>query len=519
MHPYGAGFKRWYCGLVAASLIANVAVADSTTGQKLFDDGNGAFRRGNFEHALASYTDALANGKDTPRVFYNMGLAHFRLGQHEQARWAFIESSKNDELAALSFYQLGALAEREGKREEAVDWLRRARDNARSDKLRRQSTKALAIIGVAQPGFDSSMSVGFGYDSNAFRSPDEPYIDLSTPVPTPVAPDPQSGPYVPVRVQGEYRRPLSAGSTFTASYRFRGEYHTDTELQNADTDDHRITIGAERRIGKSRAANRSVAIEGFYRMHGETNFDRDDGLDRFDDGQSIVDRYDYQSIGTELDMKSRIGSTRYSIGVGAEQRDYDDVPTASSYDMTNYWLGGEVRLPLSGNSRLRLGYEYYVRDYDERRAKDLTGDASSSNPTLEYQYHELSAGLKHRFGNGFVGEITYFYTVRNDEFVDYNGYTRNKIRLSGVFDLGNRLQSSIRLDYRDQVYSNAFAFDNPSQAQKEYEDLEVILAVAYRLTERLSVRADLRQEIVESSDPRGEYERLRGAIAVHWGYE
>ncbi len=519
MFPYGARYVRQCTFLVSVILIANVAIADSTTGQKFFDDGNAAFRRGNFDVALASYNDALMNGKDTPRVFYNMGLAHFRLGQHEQAKGAFIESSKNEELAALSYYQLGALAEKENNLDEAEVWLKRARDRAKSDKLRRQSTRALAIVGVRQPKFDSSMSVGFGFDSNAFRSPDKPYIDYSGGTPTPVVPVPQSGSYVPVRIKGEYRRPLSKRTAFTTSYSFRGDFQTDTELKNADVENHRLTVGGERKIGNSGSENRRIAVEAFYRMHAETNFDRDDGLDRFDDGQSIADRYNFQSVGTEVDVKNRVGSARYRISAGGERRDYDDLPTASSYDMTNYWIGGDIKFPLSDNSRLKLGYEYYVRDFDDRLSKDLTGDASQSNPTLEYQYHELSAGLKHRFSNGLVAEVVYYRTIRNDEFVEYNGYTRNKIRLAATFDLADRFQTSVRLDYRDQNYPNAFAFDDPSQPQKEYQELEAILAVDYRLTDRLSIRADFKQEIVESSDPRGAYDRLRGAISMHWAYD
>lgn len=508
------------CAFVTLALLtANTAIAASKTAQEFFESGNAAFRQDDFGAALANYNDALANGKDSPRIFYNMGLAHFRLGQHEQAKWAFNESSTDEKLAALSYYHLGALAEKDGQTDEAVKWLTLARDSAESAKLRRQSNKALAIIGVVQPRFESLMSIGYGYDSNAFRSPDDPYLDHSAPTPTLVVPIPQSGPYVPIRLKGDYWRPMSKRTAFITSYSFRGEYHTDTELQNADFDDHRIRIGAERKIGNSISPSRTIGVEAFYRIHGETNFDRDDGLDRFDDGQSIARRYDYQSAGAEAELNNRVGAGRYAISAGWEQRDYDDVPTASSYDMTNYWLGGDIKFPLSKNSRLKLGYKYYIRDFDERRSRDSLGGASLSNPTLEYQYHELGAGLKHRFGDRMIAEIVYYYTLRSDEFVGYNDYKKNKIRLASTLKLVDRLQATVRIDYRDQTYPNAFAFDNPSQPQKEYQDLEAVLVVDYRLTDRLSLRANIKQDFVESSDPRGQYDRLRGAIGFYWEYE
>ena len=290
-------------------------------------------------------------------------------------------------------------------------------------------------------------------------------------------------------------------------------------MENADVGNHLLTIGGERKIGNSGSPSRRIAVEAFYRNHSETNFDRDDGLDRFDDGQSIADRYSYQSAGAEVDLKNRIGPVHYAIGTGGELRDYEDLPTVSTYDMMNYWFFGDIKFPLSNNTRLRLGYEYYVRDFDERLAKDSNGDASTSNPALEYQYHGISAGLKHRFNNGFVAEVAYFYTIRNDSFVDYNSYTRSKIVLGATFNSDGRMRTGFRFAYRDQQYPNAFAFDNPGQPQKEYQELEAILVVDYQLTDRLSLRADFKREIVESSDPRGEYDRLRGAISVHWGYQ
>lgn len=503
--------------LIAATLAAGSAAADSATAQKFFDNGNAAFQQGHYEAALANYGDALAHGKDGPRLFYNMGLTHYRLGQYSQARQAFHESAKDDALAALSYYQLGALAEHDGNDAEAADWFRRARNRARSDRLRRQSTRALTVIGAAQPVFESGVSAGFGYDSNAFRSPDTPYVDISQLIPTPVTPVPQSGAYVPVRIRADYSKATSRRSSLLVSYRFRGDYHTDAALQNADETNHRLSLGGERRIGR-RSENRRIEYAAIYRRRTEANFDRDDGLDRFDDGESIVDRFNYQSFGAEAEMKSRIGRVRVGLNGGLEHRDYDDVPTASSYDMTMYRIGADARFPMSDNARLKLGYQHYARDYDERRSKDITGDASTANPTLEYRYNVFEAGVRQRLGDRAVAEIIYSYTIREDQFAAYNDYTKNKIRLETEFEITDRLGAGIGLVYRDQEYPNAFAFDDPSQPQKEYQELEIVADVDFRITERLSIQADIRQEAVESSDPRGEYDRTRAAIGLFWEF-
>ena len=506
------------CGLVliATSLTANAAEAD--TGQDLFDSGNVAFRSGDYSSALASYSDAMVNGKNSPRLFYNMGLTHYRLGQYSQAKWAFMESAKDDGLAALSYYHLGVLAEKEGDSKAAAEWFMRSRNGADGPKLRRMSERALETVGAPQSAFESSFSAGFGYDSNAFRTPDESYIDLSDEPPTAVVPIVQSGTYIPVRIKVAYDNPVSKRSSFVTSYWLRGDYHTDTELKNADETDHRLLIGMERDIGREKPTDGRFAFAAILRNHAETYFDRDDGLDRFDDGSSIADRYKYRSLGVEAELNNRIGRYRYVLEGGWEQRDYEDVPTASSYDLTTYWIVGEFKIPLDRKSRLKFAYRLYVRDFDERRSRDEDGNASFQNPTLSYTYNLFEAGIRHRFNKSLVAELIYIYTLRDDDFVGYNDYEKNKIRLEFILDGFDKFAASIKVDYRDQQYPNAFAFDNPTQAAKEYQEFQISAKAVYQFTDRFSLRAAIKQEAIESSDPRGEYDRTRSSIGVAWDF-
>lgn len=497
---------------------ANQAVADDASAEQYFDIGNSAFRQGNYESALANYSDAMTEGKDDARLFYNMGLAHYRLDQYPQAKRAFEESSKDAGLAALSYYQLGVLARKSGNVSEAEDWFIRARSNAKSDKLRKQSSRALEVIGAGQPEFEFSASLGFGYDSNAFRTPKDPYLDLSRAVPVLVDPNVQSGAYLPAKVNFEYMNPVGHNSRFVTSYRYRGDIHLDSELSNADESSHRLKLGGEHLFGDGQSENRKIEYAAVYRKHDETNFDRDDGLDRFDNGESIADRYNYQGFGAEVGLRNYISSNRFELEGGWQQRDYDELLTASSYDMTTYWIGGAYKIPVSDNSRVKIGYEYYARDFDERRSRDANGDTSIINPTIKYDYHNYELGLKSRLSDRVVAELIYFYTVRSDDFVGYNDYTKHKFRLKTNLEINDRLLASIRLTYRDQDYENAFAFDNPTQAGKEYQELEVVAAAEFELNDRLSIRADLKTELVESSDPRGEYDRTRAAIGVVWQF-
>jgi hypothetical protein len=503
--------------LGAALLAPSLAAADPVAAQAAFDRANAAFRDGNHAAALADYNEALSNGKDSSRLFYNMGLAHYHLGQYSQAQWAYIEAAKDDRMAALAQYQLGVLANREGDKRSAEKWFKRSRANANSPKLRLLSVRALEEIGASQPHFESAFAAGLGHDSNAFRAPSESYTDLSQDPPVLVNPVEQSGSYVPIRIGATYFNPVSERATFIASYRHRGDYYTDEALENADETDHRLRLGMERALGDGKSSSRQFSYAAEIRSHGETNFDRDDGLERFDDGVSIADRYDYIGAGVRAELKNRIGRYRYEIDGGYARRDYEDEPTASSYDLSDYWLQGAFKIPLARTTRLEFVYEHYVRSFDERRARDASGDSSSANPTLEYQYDKLGLGLRHRISKSVVTELVYSLTNREDQYVGYNNYSKDKISFETTLELSDRFAAQIEIDYRDQQYENAFAFDDPTQPAKEYQEFQIAASALYRFTDHLSLRVDVKQEDVESSDPRGAYDRLRADLSVYWG--
>ena len=518
------GFR--FPGLTLGSLIIGAALlaplpglADTGAAQAAFDKANTAFRNDDYAAALAGYNEALALGKDSARLFYNMGLAHYHLGQYSQARSAYTEAAKDRGLAALAYYQLGVLANREGDRESAETWFKRSRAEADSPRLRRLSAQALETIGASSPPrIESRIAAGFGHDSNAFRTPATAYTDQSVVPPELVVPVKRSGSYIPLRIGVSYANPVSDRSAFVASYRHRGDYYIDSALSNADETDHRLRVGMERMLGDGNSSSRQFSYQAELRVHGETNFDRDDGLERLDDGLSIANRYDYVGAGVEAELRNRIGRVRYEIDGGYAVRDYDDTPTASSYDLSNAWLHGALKIPLARTTRLEIGYEFYLRSFDERRAKDEDGDSSVSNPTLEYQYGTLELGLRHRWNERIVTEVVYSRTDRKDEYVGYNDYSRDRINFETTVELSDSLRAGIEIDYRDQQYSNAFAFDNPTQPAKEYQDLQVEASALYRFTDQLSLRFDLRQDDVESSDPRGDYDRLRAGLSVYWSF-
>ena len=520
--------------ILLVSAAAYSATSDSDP-DLLMAAGNAEFRSGNYSAALQAYEAARAKGYDSPLLHFNIGVAHYKLGEYEKAGDALKSAALNPDLAPLAYLNLALASRKSGHLDQAKTWLNRARDSAENEAVRRHVTRVLAVVDEEQalsgrsldrtirtsaarrrPEFAWFLSSMVAFDSNAFRSPGSPYIDLGETGTPLVNPRTQSGFYIPISARAEYTYPVGQTSSIGGSYQYRGNHYLDSDLGNADENVHRITLGFEKLLGERLTARRRVGAAVVYRMHEETDFDRDDGLERLSNGANVSDRFDYDSIGLEATLRNRHGRFGYGFDARFEQRDYEDLPAIFSYDHDFMLLGGHGNFRITPRSRVELGYTYYVRDYDERRARDSLGDALFSSPTLEYAYHKVEAIYLQRFSEAFLAELNYAYTIRDDAFVGYNDYDQHRLRLAGSYRFSPKLRSVVRISWRDQDYPNAFAFNEPTASQKQYDELEINFITEYALTERLSVWARIRFEDVGSSDPRGEYDRARASIGISW---
>jgi len=484
--------------------------------------GNERFRAGDFAAALDAYSDALTTSEDSTLIFFNIGASHYRLGQYDQAAQAFEAASENPRLAAISHYNLGLVARRQNNLAAARRWFTLAREEAANSGLSDRAAAALEeldgqpIQPQEQAGgvLSTQISARIGYDTNPFRSPSDSYIDLSQPDQPLIVPVEQSGFYIPLRIDADYFYPLDGDRALIGSYALRSDKYIDSALQPADRTVHRIAAGAELPLGAS-SSHRLTAL-GVYRHHDETNFDRDDGLERISSGQSIADRYDYGSVGLESTLEGVLGRLTYGIDLRIENRDYEDTQVVTEYDHDYASLTGEINFPLSSASVLSARYGHYTRDYSDRRARDLDGNSSAANPTLEYIYDEYRLELNYRFSSTTRGQIRYTRTDRSDEFVGYNDYSEDGIRFYLSRRFNDRLRVQFGIEYSDRAYPRAYAFDEPTEIAKAYDILSIGAILEYELSEQLALYAELDADSVGSSDPRGAYDRTRSAFGVTW---
>ena len=328
--------RRVYLKVLAGLSAMLLAIAPAgpahamDTAAEFFADGNRLFRDDLYWAALLRYGQAAEKGMNTPLLHYNTGVAHYRAGQHIRARDSLTRALTDPALRDVAHYNLGLNAWALGDTDEALRWLRLARDEAGDPRLQGFAVVAIARLraDLEQPSehqavvaerrekrnlgnLDLRVGVGYGNDSNVFRSPAAPYIDRADPGQPIVTPQVQSGAFIPISLAARYTLNTYPLEGSYAAYRIAGRYYPD--FQNANEYVHEIGIGANYR---RREAGRDRRIHGAFTIarHEEIYYDPDDGSTRTADGALVDERMKYFRYGPEF-TASRSSE---HLGVGIE---------------------------------------------------------------------------------------------------------------------------------------------------------------------------------------------------------
>jgi len=527
-------FPVWLTMLAVFACIAPVESARALTAEQYFNDANRLFRDDLYWASLLRYRQAAEEGMDTPLLHYNMGVAHYRAGQHIRARDSLLKALDDPSLRVATQYNLGLNAYKLGDTEEALRWFRLARDQRENEVIQSYAVVAISRIRdeQAKPDdfdirvakreekrefteFEFHAQVGYGTDDNAFRSPDQPYIDRSDPNNPIIFPVVQSGAFVPVSLSAKYNINSLPFEGFFVAYRLGGRYYVDKELENANEYHHEASFGSEysRKEGER---ERSVYSAFKIAQHDETYYDPDDGGIRDVNGVEIEDRMDYLRYGPELTLRQSYQRLAFGAKIKGQLWDYDEQTAVPEYDHEYMYLSLYGQYKFTETSLFRISAEGYSRRYSDRRAYDLDGQQRSGNPNIRYDYLALQLTARQRVFDSVWFGFDIRRTERVDQYLGYNDYTRDSVGAEIHWSPGYRFDLEASGVYHLYDYPNALAFHDANGARKTQESARASIIASYRMTRRLSLVAEASYRETVSNDTRIQYLRNMYSIGVRW---
>jgi len=520
--------------IAAIATLSPVGTAHAMTAEQYFADGNRLFRDDLYWAALLRYGQAAESGIDTPLLHYNTGIAHYRAGQHIRARTHLLRAVGDPPLRVATHYNLGLNAYALGEVDEALRWFRLARDQNINPKLQQFAVVAISRIRIERErptdfevlveerkekreftDLELHAVVGFGNDSNVFRSPDQPYIDLSDATQPLVVPEVKSASFVPVSLSAKYKINSLPFEGFYGSYRLAGRYYPDEALENANEYLHEASFGSEYRR-KEGSRERRVHSAFKIAQNDEVYYDPDNGLPRNVGGVDVDDRMNYLRYGPELSARQSGEMLSIGLRVKGQLWNYEETGVLPEYDHEYYLVSAFSQFKFTDSSLLRLTADYYSRRYGDRPAFDLDGRQRIGNPNIRYDYVALSLRARQRLGSSMWFGFDIERAERTDQHVGYNDYTRDSFGFEFHWSPGRRFDLEVSGAYRLYDFPNAFAFHEPTAGRKTQESVVGELEASYRVTRRISIvaEAELREQV--SNDIRIQYDRTRYLIGVRW---
>lgn len=522
--------------LLTALIALLASVAHGMSAEEYFADGNRLFRDDLYWAALLRYRQAEEQGMDTPLLHYNAGIAHFRAGQHVRARESLLKAQEGPALRIPAQYNLGLNAWALGETDEALRWFRLVRDQDANPTLQKFAVVAISRIREQEEtpteyevivderkkkreftNLELRARLGYGHDSNVFRSPSQPYIDLSDPNLPIVVPVVQSGAFVPLSLSAKYTINSLPFEGFYGRYRLAGRYYVDELTENGNEYLHELSFGSEYRR-KDEEKNRERRVRGAFEIarQNEIYYDPDNGRGRDIGGVDVSDRMNYLRYGPEL--TARQSGEQLSIGMylTGQLWDYEETGVLPEYDHEYYLVSLYGQYKFTPTSLLRVTGEYYSRRFSDRPSFDLDGNQIIGNPTVRYDYVALGLRARQRITDSVWFGFDVEHTQRTDQYVGYNDYTRNAFGVEFHWNVGNRFDLELNSTYRLYDYPNAFAFHNPIAPRRTQESLDANLVADYRFTRNLSLFAEVRHREVVSNDIRIQYDRTGYALGVRW---
>ena len=427
-----------------------LAVADNNLQQ-----GNQAFRDGNFGEALTHFEQAYQLGNRSPALRYNRAVTLYKLARLDAAEAAFRELLKEPKWAALAHYNLGRLNEERGRQQAAREHYEKALAITDNPRLREIATRKLAGFKAqrvqqqtqqnagkprqqtaqkAEPKKGAALvSLGLTHDDNASGLADELAGRSS---------DSQDQ-YLSLLAYGQYylQGKAKAGTKIyglSQTRRFDSFDSFNTQVTGAG-----LTLEAPWRQWQSQAGARLLVIQvdnntlaNQFTVSGKLGKDWQQGYLEADYQLSYFaagDQFEHlngwqQKLG--VSWEKSLSAVTFEPAIIWEYNHRDDKTSGNnfySYSFNNLSLQTKAHSDISEQWRLYGEVSWGVSWYaDDNRHNDLDGNRKEK--PRETRSGRLKAGARYRLAKHWQIKAEYSYKTVADTFELYT-YDKNQLTL------------------------------------------------------------------------------------------
>ncbi len=430
--------------LPAAVLLLLVCTPPVSTAQsslqpplQIYEQGNAAFRSGNYPAALSSYLAARRAGLEKNTLTYNIGVTYYKLARYEEARETFRDLLDDAEMAPLAYYNLGLVSLKLGDAQSARRWFHLTIRESDSAKLRTAAEAMVARLDERKPAARPSRWSGFvtlggGYDSNVTLRSDSETIVTSE----------QTDyfgeffAYGQARISGNRNRGISLeGSLYLLNYEQLNAYNTSSL---------RLGGSLARRLNHWRV---SGSLHYVHTLLDQDGYTRSAALGlrarrRLDRDLHLRLRYEIAYI-EDLDTRiAYLQGWRHKSNASAVWRLDDKKRLILSYqlelndredlDGTRFVSYSPTRHTLRVRGRYKFSPRYTAAldlRYRYSRYNDPTELASGGTETREENRTRATLSFSHNLRHGMVVSAEYRYTANASNFRRYD-YHREEIMLN-----------------------------------------------------------------------------------------
>ncbi|PCJ49547.1 MAG: hypothetical protein COA74_05155 [Gammaproteobacteria bacterium] len=390
-----------------------------------------------------------------------------------------------------------------------LQWAKKfsAKLHLHSEQFRLSITQLLGVIlllvNFSSQAADLTISTLFGSDSNPHRLMD------------PFSPNRDDFFYSDLKFKTKFK------NNFSVLANIKGASYSDDDSSNWYRG--KIDLGYKSKFKvKKKKYKYNFSVD--YNKLDSTYISRFTGVEAELSGIALGDRYDANLINanTELSFKTK-NKSKFSLGYQYRDKNYQfyDVVGLSNLDYSHQKLSLDYSYPISKNSKLTINSDFYNRNYDDRRNKDLSG-ANIAGTDLVYNIINIKASYVDNISKSTLIRYSLKYGRRTDNGMGYWDSNSNyasvyfRKRLTDKHILTTSLRYSV-FDYDNRSDFSSLSLDEQAKQNNGFK-----YAFDYRWVFNrgndydLAAYVKLQIDSFKSSTSEYEYQRNQISIGLRW---